>query len=60
VLYYGVLFLVVAVIAGVFGFAIGPVGTGAFAKVLFIVFIGLAGVSLLAGLFAGSDRRSHG
>lgn len=51
VLHYAVVFLVVALIVAVFGFGGVAVQAGDTAEVLFMVFIGLAGLTVGIGLF---------
>ena len=49
-LYYAVVFFVVALVAALFGFGGIAVGAAEIAKVLFLIFIVLFVVSLVAGL----------
>ncbi len=53
-LYYAVVFLVIAIIAGVFGFGGIAAGAIAIAKILFFVFL----VLFLASLIIGLARRT--
>jgi uncharacterized membrane protein YtjA (UPF0391 family) len=51
VLYYAFAFLVVALIAAVFGFGGIAASAAGIAKILFFVFLFIAAVSLVIGLF---------
>lgn len=55
-LYYAVVFFVIALIAAFFGF--GGIATGAvsIAKILFFIFLVMAVVSLFAGVLRGRTR----
>lgn len=50
-LYYAVVFFIIALVAAVFGFAGIAVGAAEIAKVLFFIFLALFVASLLVGLF---------
>ncbi len=53
-LYYSLVFFIVAIIAAVFGFTGIAIGAAEIAKILFFLFIVLFFISLLAGLFRGN------
>ena len=56
-LYWALVFLVVAIIAGALGFG-GIAGTSAgIAQILFFIFLAFLVISLLAGLFRRPDAR---
>lgn len=55
-LYFAVLFLVIAVGAAVFGFGGLAAGAAGISKILFFVFLVLFAVSVVIGVF----RRRHG
>jgi uncharacterized membrane protein YtjA (UPF0391 family) len=50
-LHYAVVFLVIALIAALFGFGGIAIGAASIAQILFVVFIVLAVVSFVVGLF---------
>ncbi len=49
-LYYAVVFFIIAIVAGLFGFGGIAAGASSIAQVLFFIFIVLFLVSLIAGL----------
>lgn len=53
-LYYALMFFIVALIAAVFGFSGIATGAAAIAKVLFFVFLVFAAVTLIASLLRKS------
>jgi uncharacterized membrane protein YtjA (UPF0391 family) len=53
-LYYSLVFLVLALVAGVFGFGLVASAAAGIAKVLFFLFL----VLFLVGLVGGATRRS--
>jgi uncharacterized membrane protein YtjA (UPF0391 family) len=57
-LYWALVFFVVALIAGVLGFTGIAIAAAGIAKLLFVVFLVLFVVSLVAHLLGGSGRRS--
>jgi uncharacterized membrane protein YtjA (UPF0391 family) len=50
VLHYAVVFLVISLIAAVLGFGGIAAGAASIAKVLFFIFVALAGIAFLLGL----------
>ncbi len=57
-LYWALMFFVVALIAGVLGFTGVAIAAAGFAKLLFVVFLILFVISLVAHLVSGGGRRS--
>ena len=57
-LYWALMFFVVALIAGVLGFTGVAIAAAGVAKLLFVVFLILFVVSLVAHLLGGGGRRS--
>jgi uncharacterized membrane protein YtjA (UPF0391 family) len=49
-LYYAAVFFIIALVAAVFGFTGIAVGAAEIAKILFLIFLVLFGVSLVVGL----------
>ena len=55
-LYYALMFLLVALIAGTLGFGLVAFAAGAIARIVFFIFIALFLVGLLSHLFRGRSN----
>ncbi len=55
-LYYAVVFFIVAIVAGIFGFGNISAGATQIAKILFFIFIVLFLLSLISGLVRGKKK----
>jgi uncharacterized membrane protein YtjA (UPF0391 family) len=58
-LYWALVFFVVSLVAGVFGFGGIAATTAGIAQILFYVFLVFFIVTLIAGLAGGSNRRDY-
>ena len=55
-LYWALVFFVIAVIAAIFGFTGAAVAAAGIAKILFYIFVGIFLIALIWGLTAGRRR----
>lgn len=58
-LYWALIFFLVAVLAAIFGFTGIAAGAAMFAKVLFFIFLAVFLVTLIAALIRGGSPRPH-
>ncbi|MBV8492274.1 MAG: DUF1328 domain-containing protein [Alphaproteobacteria bacterium] len=55
-LYWALVFFIIAIVAAIFGFGGVAIAAAGIAKILFFIFIVIFLIALFAGLFAGRRR----